>query len=571
MHPKASNRSEAAAHAWQWSGPYTLAAAREASIGARSFLAGLGLPEPELAAWELILSEAGNNCVIHCNGDLLGQSWQVHLLLAGDRVIAKIHDNNEEFKLPDDPQLPDDDSESGRGIFLMHTLTDFRKQTHHPGGNILTLERRYKPAPPAQDLEATLEAMTEELASCYESLSAIFRFTAEARRTTNLEDFAASLLKHLATITASYSGTLRVVSQNQLITLATHGDEPTPEITSLIEAAALNTRQDQWVESADENSSALSGLVHPFYQEDELMGVISLCRHHSTQPFNAGEVNVVHTFAEFLAQQMLSRRHEEEAIRSSIARREFELASAIQQSLLPPPLGPVEEVVVAGHCESALTIGGDFYDLIPCEGTGYFFVIADVMGKGVAASMMAAVTRATIRSLGEDFDRPDVVLEKVAAQMYEDLDRLEMFVTLAIGIIDPPSGHIRIANAGHAPVIVSGDDGLTEIHPSEPPIGLERFPTFTLHTLPWHPGTRVLAYTDGLTDPRNERPSFETQDEVSAWFHDATAGVTDPEALKRLLLERLGYDPSGSALADDQTFVILSQHSAAPASPNPRT
>jgi len=567
MNPKVISGPESTAHAWQWSGPYTLAAAREASLGARDFLASHGLPESELAAWELILSEAGNNSVIHCAGDLPGQSWQVHLLFAADRIIAKIRDDNEAFTWPDDPQLPDDDSESGRGVFLIHALTDFRKQVHHSGGNILTLERRHALGPPVEDLEATLEAMTEELASCYESLSAIFRFTAEARRATSLEDFAANLLKYLSTITASDSGMLRVVLQNQLNTLATHGCEslptcPVDDSPSLIEAAAVNTRQDQWIEPSDENPIALSGLVHPFYQEDELMGVISLGRHHSAQPFNAGEVNVVHTFAEFLAQQMLSRRHEEEAVRSRLARHEFELASAIQQSLLPPPLGPVEQVAVIGHCESALTIGGDFYDLIPCEGTGYFFVIADVMGKGVAASMMAAVTRATIRSLGEDFDRPDIVLEKVAAQMYEDLDRLEMFVTLAVGIIDPPSGNIRIANAGHSPVIVSSAEGLTEAHPSEPPIGLERFPNFTLHTLPWHAGSRVLAYTDGLIDPRNERPSFQTQDEVSSWFHEATAGVTDPAALKELLLEPLGYDPSGSALADDQTFVILSQHSA---------
>ena len=94
MNSEAPSGLASTAHAWQWSGPYTLAAAREASTGARSFLAGHGLPEPELAAWELILTEAGNNSVIHCAGDLPGHSWQMHLLFAADRVIAKIHDDN---------------------------------------------------------------------------------------------------------------------------------------------------------------------------------------------------------------------------------------------------------------------------------------------------------------------------------------------------------------------------------------------------------------------------------------------------------------------------------------------
>ena len=546
------------AHAWRWSGPHTLAAAREASAGARSFLAGHGLPEPELAAWELILTEAGNNCALHCAGDGSGRSWQIRLLCAGDRVIAKIHDENEAFEWPADPQLPDSDSESGRGIFMIHALTDFRKNEHHNGGNILTLERRFAPSAPAEDHEATLDAMTEELASCYESLSAIFRFTAEARRTTRLEDFAASLLRHLGTITASDFGTLRVVSENQLVTLATHGGERPHENPSSLEDEAISARQDQWIEPTGGNPAALSGLVHPFYQEDRLMGVISLGRRHSAQPFNAGEVNVVHTFAEFLAQQMLSRRHEEESIRSSVARREFELAAAIQQSLLPPVLPDIAGVSVTGHCESALSIGGDFYDLIPCGENGYFFVIADVMGKGVAASMIAAVCRSVVRSFGQHHPFPSRLLQCVALQMHEDLEKLEMFVTIAAGFVDARGRVIRVANAGHCPVVVIGQGGdIMEAYPEQVPLGLEPSPTFTELEIPMEPGMRLLAYTDGLNDPRNQRPGFETQTAVAEWFAAAAAGSPHICDLKSSLLERLGHSKDPNTLADDQTFLLI--------------
>lgn len=570
MDLQAPVRPETTGQAWHWSGPYTLGAAREASTGARAFLAELGLPEPELAAWELILTEAGNNCVIHCASDSSGQSWQVQLLFAPDRVIARIHDGNEGFDWPEDPQLPDDDAESGRGIFLIHTLTDFRKNEHHPGGNILTLERRHTPPAPAEDLEATLDAMTEELASCYESLSAIFRFTAEARRTTRLDDFANSLLHHLGTITASDCGMLRVVSQNQLTTLATHGCEPPPtcrmnESPMPLEAAAVSSRQDQWIDASDANPAVLSGLVHPFYHEDELMGVLSLGRHDSPQPFNAGEVNVVHTFAEFFAQQMLSRRHEEEAIRSSLARREFELAAAIQQSLLPPRLPDIAGVSVTGHCESALSIGGDFYDLIPCGKDGYFFVIADVMGKGVAASMIAAVTRSTVRAFSHFYQYPARLLERVAIQMHDDLEKLEMFVTIAVGIVDVPEGLVRVASAGHCPVVIALPGGeFTEACPERPPLGLEKDPSFPEYEVPLRKGMRILAYTDGLIDPRNQRPSFETQADVADWF--ATAAAPEPRirALKSALLDRLGHSTDPNTLADDQTFLLIGFDSTQP-------
>ncbi len=556
-------RPEATGQAWQWSGPYTLGAVREASTGARKFLADMGLPEAELAAWELILTEAGNNCVIHSAGGLPGQSWQVRLLLAPGRVIARIHDGNEGFEWPEDPQLPDDDSESGRGIFLIHTLTGFRKQEHHPGGNILTLERRHTPAAPAEDLEATLDAMTEELASCYESLSAIFRFAAEARHTTKLGDFAASLLQHLGTVTSSGCGMLRVVSRNQLTTLATLGCEAPPACRvdaspMPLEAAAVSTRQDQWIDAPDADTGALSGLVHPFYHEDELMGVVSLFRHDLAQPFNAGEVNVVHTFAEFLAQQMLSRRHEEESIRSSLARREFELAAAIQQSLLPPPLPDLAGVSVTGHCESALSIGGDFYDLIPCGENGCFFVIADVMGKGVAASMIAAVTRSTVRAFSDFYQNPAGLLERVALQMHDDLEKLEMFVTIAVGFVDVPEGVVRVANAGHCPVVICQPGGdFTEVDPERPPIGLERNPVFTESKIPLRRGMRLLGYTDGLVDPRNQRPSFETQSDVANWFSAAVAPGLPIDSLKSSLLESLGNSTDPNTLADDQTFLLI--------------
>lgn len=560
---ESTSRPDPAVHAWQRAGAYTLVAVREVATGARGFLADHGLPESELAAWELILTEAANNCVIHCTGDATDESWQMRLVLAADRVIARIQDGNECFVWPHDPQLPDEDAESGRGLFLIHSLTDFRKYECHPGGNILTLERRFAPAAPAEDLEATLDAMTEELASCYESLSAIFRFTAEARSTTRLEDFAASLLHHLSTVTASDFAVLRIVANEQLITLASHGCEAPPacgihDSSNSLEAAAVSSRQDQWLDSGENDFRATAGLVHPFYHEDELMGVISLGRQGLERVLNAGEVSIIHTFSEFLTQQMLSRRHEEQAIRSSVARREFELAAAIQQSLLPPPLPAIAGVSFTGHCESALSIGGDFYDVIACGNDGYFFVIADVMGKGVAASMIAAVCRSTVRAFSEYFTSPARLMEKVALQMHDDLERLEMFVTVAVGIVDVPEGVIRISNAGHCPVVIGAPDGsIIEVGPDRPPIGIGADSAFAEHEIPLTRGMRILAYTDGLVDPRNQRPSFETQPEVTAWFQATMAQHRQIEVIQSSLLDRLGHRSDPNTLADDQTFIVV--------------
>jgi len=548
------------ARSWHWTGPATLEAVREASIGTRRFLSESSLPEEEVSAWELVVAEAGNNCALHHDHASTNYTLDLLVTIIPTKVILRLCDSTPGFDWPESTALPPDDSENGRGLYLIDCLTERRTYARSRQRNILELERSL-PAGQAimEDTEATLLAMTEELSSCYESLASIFHFISEARNTATLGEFATSVLEHLIQSTSSHIGILRVMQDGKLLTLALHGCEDCEVIE--LERQALGDCLDRWVHGHLEGFSQENqfvGLVHPFSHEKESIGTLLLLRTQGEPPFNAGEENMIRTFSEFFTQHILSRRHEEAAIRSSVARREFELAAAIQSSLLPPPLAPVCDVCVTGHCESALSIGGDFYDLIPIENHGFFFVIADVMGKGVGASMMAAVTRSVIRSLSAYYLQPATLLEMVAKQMHEDLDRLEIFVTVAVGVIDVPAGEIRIANAGHCPVVLTNGEHTLEIGPENPPVGIEAAPTYPQFVMPISPNTKILAYTDGLVDPRNARPSFDQEDDVAAWFATAAPKSSTVTELKTALLDRLEYHKDAAFLADDQTFLMLS-------------
>ncbi len=561
--------------AWHWSGQPSLDAGREAARAARAFLASQGLDEDDLAAWELILTEAANNIILHGQPAAEALPFSIDLAVFPDRTTARVTDHTPGFDWPDDVSLPDPAAESGRGLFLIEALTSALSYHRSAAGNILCLERKAPASPPpcaaVAKLEQTLDAMTGELGACYESLSAIFRFTAEARQSGSLEDFATRLLQHLVTVTGADSGMLRVVSGSDLATIAVHGCDAPPacpqDASPLpLEAAAVSSRQDQWIEPTPhgtncEEARPQAGLVHPFYHEDQLMGVLSVGRHHTDQPLNAVEVNIVHTFSEFFAQQVLSRRHAEAAIQASIAHREIELAAAIQHSLLPRRFPQLPGLSLAGHCESAMTVGGDFYDVIPWDNHGFFFVVADVMGKGVGASMMAAVTRSIFRSLNQLFQTPARAMERAARLLFDDLDRLEMFVTVAVGVIDIHRGIVRIANAGHCPVLVALPDGsVIGVEPSMPPLGLEKTPSCSEQEVSLSAGAKILAYSDGLVDPRDQRSPFTHPSEVSAWFATTARDSTSAESLKTKLLHRIGSSPSAGpspSQADDQTFLII--------------
>lgn len=576
--------ARAAGGGWVWRGPTTLQASREATLGAREFLKSHALPDDEVGAWELLLAEACNNAVLYADPAKPDtHHWELQLVVAADRVIARIIDHTPGFEWPETAELPDDDAESGRGLFIIMTLTDCRKYRRGEGENTLTLERRL-PQIITSELDAlrgqlaqaefTLDEMTEELAASFESLSAIFRFTAESRQTASLQEFGTRMLAHLATVTRADCGMLRIVvpATDTLTTIANHGCQPAADCPlshspTALEAAAVQTRQDQWIDAnahlgCKDHACAgpKAGLIHPFYDGDQLMGVLSLGR-LKAEPMHAGDVSVIHTFAEFFAQHLLSRRHAEAAVQASAVRREIELAATIQQSLLPRSLPNAPHFSAIGHCESALMVGGDFYDLIPWDANGYLFVIADVMGKGVGASMMAAVTRSIIRSLPQIYPSPGRLLERAARLLYEDFENLEMFVTIAVGMVDTRQSLISVSNLGHCPVLICSPDGtLTSAEPESPPLGLEEAPQYSETTVPLLPGTRILAYTDGLTDPRDRRTHFEEPEDVAKWFAAIVRTGASAAKIKAALLDRLGSNaPSAksSLLVDDQTFLII--------------
>lgn len=557
--------------AWNWTGACRLEEIRAAAAAARAWLADHGLPETDLAAWELMLAEAGNNAVLHADPEGARLPVAIRLAVTGDRVIARVLDHTPGFDWPENPSLPADDAENGRGLFLLATLSRFQHYDRNASGNVLTLERpvtrnaepeAVRLAHRLADAERTLQLMTEELSACYESLNAVFRLTAASRQAGTLADFGALLLERLAAATGSDCALLRVAEPGGgLLTVAALGALDSSRLVRAEEAAAIRTRQDRWLDPAPGTAAGepLSGLVHPFHDGDALMGVLSIARRDRREPPHAGDVSVVHTFAEFFAQHLLSRRHAEAAEAASAARREIELAGEIQRSLLPVDLPRDRTLSAAGHCESARQVGGDFYDLLPWGPDAHLFVMADVMGKGVGASMMAAVTRSVLRTLGPPHDSAARILTRLAQRMHADLSRLEMFVTLAVGVVDHKAGEIRIANAGHCPVLVAGPVGLRGFaEPESPPIGLLPDPEYRETVVPIAPGTRVLAFTDGLTDPRGTRPHFASAVEVAEWFAETARAGGSAAILRDALAARLAGLPGDTTPpADDQAFLVL--------------
>jgi serine phosphatase RsbU (regulator of sigma subunit)/anti-sigma regulatory factor (Ser/Thr protein kinase) len=554
------------------------------------WLAEKNLGEAELGAWELALVEAANNAVKYAD-DAARQLPVIIEISAGERDIeARVTDHTAGFDWPKEIKLPADDAEGGRGLYLMKSLTDALFYLRHPCQNMLVL-RRARPAsgntifPDTAQLqqrlaeaETALTDMTSELAASYESLVALFRYSSELGTQTDLDEFSQRLLHDLVKLAEADGAVLRLVSadgkkleakivlpeKSTVLPPVALGDE----ILRSVEAGAARTRQDIWFspeEPLDKNDPLRTampvgtGICHAFHVADQLVGTVTLGRLAANKPFTAAQVNLLHTFVDFLAIQLVNARLLEERTATRVTRRELEIAADIQRSLLPARLPACAPFTLAASCRSALQVGGDFFDAIAAPDGAVLLVIADVMGKGVPAALFAAVLRTTIRSMPQLFSKPGELLGTANKILFPDLSRVDMFITAAVVYVNPRQGEITFASAGHCPLLLAGG-GLAQAGDpknSGLPLGIEWnvFYPQIARTLP--PGGVAMLYTDGLTESPNTAGEQLGDKKLLILLAEAMHQSADAERAKILLLERLAAYRGVASLADDETFILI--------------
>ena len=565
-------------------------AVRAAVAQVHAWLAEKNLPEADLGAWELALMEAVNNAVKYAPPAARELPVIIEISCGERDVEARITDHTAGFDWPGEVKLPEDESESGRGLFLMKSLTDRAIYFRHPGENILEL-RRARPAgggeispDPGQlqrrlaEAEGALNDMTAELASSYESLVAMFRYSAELGAHTDVKDFSQRLLRDLMQIAEADGAVLRLISADgkklePLTVLPENGRAVLPAIeispdSSAVEIGAARSRQDIWF-SPEEPLAASdplrvvmpvgNGICHAFFVADQLAGTATLGRLAADKPFTAAQVNLLHTFIDFLAIQIVNARLLDERTATRITRRELEIAAEIQRSLLPAKLPGCPPFALAAVCESALHVGGDFYDAIPAGDGAVLLVIADVMGKGVPAALFAAVLRSTVRSMPQLFSRPGELLGAVNQILFPDLSRVDMFATAKLVYLDPRRQEMLSASAGHCPLLVwqPGATGATAPGQSGFPLGIEPQVVYPQNVHPLPPGAAALLYTDGLSELRNAAGEMLGENRLPQFLVEAAAQTSDVESGKQMLLDRLAAYRGNAPMADDQTFIYI--------------
>ena len=187
---------------------------------------------------------------------------------------------------------------------------------------------------------------------------------------------------------------------------------------------------------------------------------------------------------------------------------ELHVASQIQQSMLPANHLKQNDVELYGSLVPAREVGGDLYDYFVRD-EKLFFCIGDVSGKGVPSAMVMAVNHALFLSASAHETNPAYIMQslnEIACQGNES----NMFVTMFIGVLDLPTGHLRYCNAGHdVPMILANGQWTSLDAKPHLPVGLFEEVKYGMTETYMQSDSTIFLYTDGLTEAMNsERKQF---------------------------------------------------------------
>src|SRR5215211_4616266 len=201
---------------------------------------------------------------------------------------------------------------------------------------------------------------------------------------------------------------------------------------------------------------------------------------------------------------------EQERIERERVEQELRVARRIQQGSLPKEVPTLEGWQIAPYYQPAREVGGDFYEFLELDDGRVGFVVGDATGKGVPAALMMSTTCGMLRLAAQSYSSPGEMLQRVNEALVADIPP-STFVTCFYAMLDPQSGHLVYANAGHNLPCCRHEHAVTELKARGMPLGLMPEMSYEEKETVLVPGEGVLFYTDGLIEAHNpQREMFGT-------------------------------------------------------------
>src|ERR687895_1646044 len=183
---------------------------------------------------------------------------------------------------------------------------------------------------------------------------------------------------------------------------------------------------------------------------------------------------------------------------------ELQVARQIQQELLPEATPELDGWRLAAYCGPAREVGGDFYDFLEFPDGRLGLVVGDATGHGMPAALVMATTRGMLRAVVQTLESPGEVLARVNEALLADIP-LSTFVTCFYGVLDPESGRLLYANAGHDLPCERHEGRVGELWARGMPLGLMSGMPYEEEETVLAAGDDLLFYSDGLIEAHDSK------------------------------------------------------------------
>jgi serine phosphatase RsbU (regulator of sigma subunit)/anti-sigma regulatory factor (Ser/Thr protein kinase) len=298
-------------------------------------------------------------------------------------------------------------------------------------------------------------------------------------------------------------------------------------------------------------------LAVPLVSQGELIGLLNLGPRLSEADYSTDDRRLLNTLstqaAPALRVAQMARQQQIEALERERMAHELRVARVIQQTLLPKEIPAIPGWSMAAHWQPARAVSGDFYDFISFPDGKMAIIVGDVTDKGVPAALVMATTRSILRTAAEYLVSPGRVLEEANNRLCPDMPP-NMFVTCLYALLDPETGLIRYANAGHNLPSQRTQNGVEEICVRGMPLGLLPDMPYEEKEATLECGENLVLYSDGLVEAHN------AQGEMFGFprLHNLLTMPQCGDALISCLLDELSaFTGPDWEQEDDVTFVTL--------------
>lgn len=239
---------------------------------------------------------------------------------------------------------------------------------------------------------------------------------------------------------------------------------------------------------------------------------------------------------------------------------ESDLAAArqVQLSLIPQQMPVIPHYQLAARSVTCYEVGGDYLDIVPMPSGEVIIVVGDVAGKGLASALVGTSFRSAFRAMVH----AGLSLQEIATRINllhhgEGPEAQRRYVTVMLLRLDPKTHTLEAVNAGHNPAFLIKSDGtVRKIAASGTPVGMLPFSSYVSEEFPFSPGTRLLVYTDGMTEVFCGEEEFGEARLLQTFV--ALAEATAERAVG-LLWETLEAFSDGREQSDDMTALVLSR------------